>query len=46
MCGLINSRTISLKNNPINNNNNQANLKKINDVKRTLEIVTVKNKDF
>lgn len=43
---LINSRLLSLKYHPSDNNNNQANLKTINGVKKSIEIVTLKIKIF
>lgn len=43
---LINSRLLSLKINPNNNNDNQPNLKTINGVKKPVGIVTLKIKIF
>lgn len=43
---LINSRLLSLKNYPNNNNYNQANLKTINGVKKSIGIVMLKIKIF
>lgn len=43
---LINSRLLSLKSDPNNNNNSQANLKTINGVKKSIGIVTLKIKIF